>query len=86
MGLAFLPKWLVADDIAAGQLEHVLPEAVVFEGRPIRGLSQPQISLREGADLHRLRRRRQADEIAGVLVVIRPEPELAEARSDKRRR
>jgi DNA-binding transcriptional LysR family regulator len=39
MGLAFLPKWLVADDIAAGQLEHVLPEAVVFEGRPIRGLS-----------------------------------------------
>ncbi|MBB4368358.1 DNA-binding transcriptional LysR family regulator [Bradyrhizobium sp. cir1] len=33
MGLAFLPKWLVADDIAAGRLEHVLPDAVVFEGR-----------------------------------------------------
>ncbi|MBW7971914.1 LysR family transcriptional regulator [Bradyrhizobium sp. BR 10289] len=33
MGFAFLPKWLVADDIAAGRLVHTLPEVVVFEGR-----------------------------------------------------
>jgi DNA-binding transcriptional LysR family regulator len=33
MGLAFLPKWLVADDIAAGRLEHVMPEQVLFEGK-----------------------------------------------------
>lgn len=33
MGLAFLPKWLIADDIAAGRLEYVLPNEVFFEGR-----------------------------------------------------
>jgi DNA-binding transcriptional LysR family regulator len=33
MGLAFLPKWQVAADIAAGRLEHILPDEVVFEGR-----------------------------------------------------
>ncbi|MBR0826601.1 LysR family transcriptional regulator [Bradyrhizobium manausense] len=33
MGLAFLPKWLIADDIAAGRLVHVLSDQVVFEGR-----------------------------------------------------
>lgn len=33
MGLAFLPKWLVAADIAAGRLEHVMPGQVIFEGK-----------------------------------------------------
>jgi len=33
MGLAFLPKWLIADDIAAGRLEQVLPHEAIFEGR-----------------------------------------------------
>lgn len=33
MGFAFLPKWLVADDIAAGRLVHILPDDVAFEGR-----------------------------------------------------
>lgn len=33
MGFAFLPKWLVVDDIAAGRLEHVMPEQVVFAGK-----------------------------------------------------
>lgn len=33
MGLAFLPKWLVADDIAAGRLEHVMPEQIIFVGK-----------------------------------------------------
>ncbi|MBC9882609.1 LysR family transcriptional regulator [Bradyrhizobium sp. INPA01-394B] len=33
MGLAFLPKWLVANDIAAGRLVHILPDDVVFAGR-----------------------------------------------------
>ncbi|MBR1130377.1 LysR family transcriptional regulator [Bradyrhizobium iriomotense] len=33
MGLAFLPKWLVAADIAAGRLEHVMPEHIVFVGK-----------------------------------------------------
>jgi len=33
MGLAFLPKWLVTADIAAGRLEHVMPEHVVFVGK-----------------------------------------------------
>ncbi|MDA9431364.1 LysR family transcriptional regulator [Bradyrhizobium sp. CCBAU 51627] len=33
MGLAFLPKWLVADDIASGRLEHVLPEHIIFVGK-----------------------------------------------------
>jgi DNA-binding transcriptional LysR family regulator len=33
MGLAFLPKWLVAEDIAAGRLEHVMPGQVLFEGK-----------------------------------------------------
>ncbi|MGY8637682.1 LysR substrate-binding domain-containing protein [Bradyrhizobium sp. 14AA] len=33
MGLAFLPKWLVADDIAAGRLEHVLPGHIMFVGK-----------------------------------------------------
>jgi DNA-binding transcriptional LysR family regulator len=33
MGLAFLPKWLIADDIAAGRLERVLPNEAVFEGQ-----------------------------------------------------
>jgi len=33
MGLAFLPKWLVAADIAAGRLEHLMPDHVVFVGK-----------------------------------------------------
>jgi DNA-binding transcriptional LysR family regulator len=33
MGFAFLPKWLVADDIATRRLVHVLPDDVIFEGR-----------------------------------------------------
>lgn len=33
MGLAFLPKWLVAEDIAAGRLEHVMSGQVLFEGK-----------------------------------------------------
>ncbi|WP_027526469.1 LysR family transcriptional regulator [Bradyrhizobium sp. Ec3.3] len=33
MGLAFLPKWLVADDIAAGRLEHVMPDQIIFAGK-----------------------------------------------------
>ncbi|UWU77501.1 LysR family transcriptional regulator [Bradyrhizobium huanghuaihaiense] len=33
MGFAFLPKWLVTDDIAAGRLLHILPDVVIFEGR-----------------------------------------------------
>lgn len=33
MGLAFLPKWLVTADIAAGRLEHVMPEHIVFVGK-----------------------------------------------------
>ncbi|MBW7961589.1 LysR family transcriptional regulator [Bradyrhizobium sp. BR 10261] len=33
MGLAFLPKWLVAEDIAAGRLEHVMPGHIVFVGK-----------------------------------------------------
>lgn len=33
MGLAFLPKWLVAEDIAAGRLEHVMSGHVIFEGK-----------------------------------------------------
>ncbi|MEZ2146268.1 LysR family transcriptional regulator [Bradyrhizobium sp. DN5] len=33
MGLAFLPKWLVTDDIAAGRLEHLMSEQVIFEGK-----------------------------------------------------
>ncbi|RXG93570.1 LysR family transcriptional regulator [Bradyrhizobium zhanjiangense] len=33
MGFAFLPKWLVTDDIAAGRLVHILPDVVIFEGK-----------------------------------------------------
>jgi DNA-binding transcriptional LysR family regulator len=33
MGLALLPKWLISEDVAAGRLEHVLPEQLTFEGR-----------------------------------------------------
>jgi DNA-binding transcriptional LysR family regulator len=33
MGFAFLPKWLVTEDIASGRLVHVLPDKVIFEGR-----------------------------------------------------
>ncbi|MCP3440239.1 LysR family transcriptional regulator [Bradyrhizobium sp. CCGUVB14] len=33
MGLAFLPKWLVTDDIATGRLEHVMPEHIIFVGK-----------------------------------------------------
>jgi len=33
MGLAFLPKWLVAEDIARGRLEHVMPEHIFFVGK-----------------------------------------------------
>ncbi|MDF0520828.1 LysR family transcriptional regulator [Bradyrhizobium yuanmingense] len=33
MGLAFLPKWLVTADIAAGRLEHVMPEKIIFTGK-----------------------------------------------------
>lgn len=32
MGFAILPHWLVADDLAAGQLEHVLPDLVHATG------------------------------------------------------
>jgi DNA-binding transcriptional LysR family regulator len=27
MGFAFLPKWLISDDLAAGRLERVLPRS-----------------------------------------------------------
>ena len=33
MGFAFLPKWLVTDDIAAGRLVHILPDDIIFDGR-----------------------------------------------------
>lgn len=33
MGLAFLPKWLVAEDIAGGRLEHLMPGQVIFEAK-----------------------------------------------------
>ena len=33
MGLAFLPKWLVTEDIAAGRLVLILPDDITFEGR-----------------------------------------------------
>jgi len=33
MGLAFLPKWLVSEDIASGRLEHVMPGQIIFEGK-----------------------------------------------------
>ncbi|WP_445219379.1 LysR family transcriptional regulator [Bradyrhizobium sp. Pa8] len=33
MGFAFLPKWLVTEDIAAGRLVHVLPDDIIFDGR-----------------------------------------------------
>jgi DNA-binding transcriptional LysR family regulator len=33
MGFAFLPKWLISGDLAAGRLERVLPEKVFFAGR-----------------------------------------------------
>jgi DNA-binding transcriptional LysR family regulator len=33
MGVAFLPKWLISEDVAAGRLEHILPKQVTFEGR-----------------------------------------------------
>lgn len=33
MGLAFLPRWLVAEDIAAGRLEHLMPERIIFAGK-----------------------------------------------------
>jgi DNA-binding transcriptional LysR family regulator len=45
MGFAFLPKWLVSDDLAAGRLERVLPEKLFFAGRllavyPSRNISR----------------------------------------------
>lgn len=33
MGLAFLPKWLVSDDLASGRLERVMPEHITFVGK-----------------------------------------------------
>jgi DNA-binding transcriptional LysR family regulator len=33
MGFTFLPKWLVSDDLAAGRLQRVLPEKMVFAGK-----------------------------------------------------
>ena len=33
MGFAFLPKWLVSDDLAAGRLERVLAGQLFFAGR-----------------------------------------------------
>ncbi|MBV8697946.1 MAG: LysR family transcriptional regulator [Bradyrhizobium sp.] len=33
MGFAFLPKWLVSDDLAAGRLVRVLPENMFFAGK-----------------------------------------------------
>ncbi|MDA9449071.1 MULTISPECIES: LysR family transcriptional regulator [Bradyrhizobium] len=33
MGLVFLPKWLVAEDIASGRLEHVMPGHIIFAGK-----------------------------------------------------
>jgi DNA-binding transcriptional LysR family regulator len=33
MGFAFLPKWLVSDDLAAGRLQRVLPEKMFFAGK-----------------------------------------------------
>ncbi|MGL9622277.1 LysR family transcriptional regulator [Bradyrhizobium sp. U531] len=33
MGFAFLPKWLVTEDIAAGRLEHIMPDKAIFTGK-----------------------------------------------------
>jgi len=33
MGFAFLPKWLVSDDVAAGRLERILPEKLYYAGK-----------------------------------------------------
>ena len=33
MGFAFLPKWLVSDDLAAGRLERLFPDTLSFAGR-----------------------------------------------------
>ncbi len=33
MGLAFLPKWLIAHDLQAGRLERLLPDYRLFEGQ-----------------------------------------------------
>jgi DNA-binding transcriptional LysR family regulator len=33
MGLTFLPKWLIEQDLAEGRLERVLPEVAIFRGR-----------------------------------------------------
>lgn len=33
MGLAFLPKWLVTEDIGTGRLEHLIPEQIIFVGK-----------------------------------------------------
>jgi DNA-binding transcriptional LysR family regulator len=33
MGFAFLPKWLVSEDLAAGRLKRVLTEKLFFAGR-----------------------------------------------------
>ncbi|WFU25387.1 LysR family transcriptional regulator [Bradyrhizobium sp. CB1717] len=33
MGFAFLPKWLVTEDIASGRLVHLLSDEAIFEGR-----------------------------------------------------
>jgi DNA-binding transcriptional LysR family regulator len=33
MGLAFLPKWLIAHDLQAGRLERLLPNYRLFEGQ-----------------------------------------------------
>ena len=33
MGFAFLQKWLIADDVAAGRLEHVMPGHIMFVGK-----------------------------------------------------
>lgn len=33
MGYAFLPTWLISDDLAAGRLERVLPDELSFTGR-----------------------------------------------------
>ncbi|WP_407123241.1 LysR substrate-binding domain-containing protein [Bradyrhizobium sp. STM 3561] len=33
MGFAFLPKWMISHDLAAGRLEPVFPEELIFAGK-----------------------------------------------------